>query len=689
MGRGEGGIHSSYYFFVHVIRIAFARFLTRLRQLRRGRLFPSHHRDIELLRRIHNSRFPRWQQIKHVHRLLTRQERRIIRVCAVIGCIGFLWIGTEFVQAHREAVPTVGGRYIEGVVGAPQLINPIFASLNDVDVDLTRLMYSGLLRYDENQRLVPDIALRYYLAEDKKTYTFFLRQDVTWHDGEPVTAKDVVFTIERIQNSVVNSPLLVSFQGVAVKALDDYTVQFILPEPFAPFLSTLVVGIVPEHIWFDVPPERMHLHKNNLQPVGSGPFVFSKLAKDDTGYIYRYELKRYANFYDQPPYIEELVFRFFAEYDGPAGVIQAVREQRVDGLNFVPKDLRDRVERKHISLRTLQLPQYTSLFLNRDHESALKDKDVRVALAHALDKDRLVREVIKGEGYVIHSPILPGFPGYTPEAPRVDYDPGKATELLNKTWPRISADEYRALRKDVLVKERLVAASSTVTLGGEGESSTSTTLETVTIEGVTSTLAEAADVAVEHELDQELNKTQTFYRKNKDGEVLAISLVTADTQEYKKAAELIAGFWEEIGIKTDIEFIPPKNITRTALKDRRYDVLLYGVIIGSDPDQYPFWHSSQVDFPGLNLSRYVNRAADTLLEQTRETTDEEKIIELYQKFQELILDDRPAVFLYTPTYTYAISQKVKGVDVVRIFHPADRLANITQWYIETKGQWRF
>ncbi len=112
------------------------------------------------------------------------------------------------------------------------------------------------------------------------------------------------------------------------------------------------------------------------------------------------------------------------------------------------------------------------------------------------------------------------------------------------------------------------------------------------------------------------------------------------------------------------------------------------MILGSDPDQFPFWHSSQIDFPGLNLSRYVNRNVDALLEKAREIDNEDEKAELYKKFQDIIINERPAVFLYIPTYTYATTDDVKGIDVVRIFTPADRFANVAEWYMETKREWK-
>lgn len=654
---------------------------SKLKSKRGAKPLVSSNKDLKMLRKIKGRSLPGIKQISYIKKILSPREKKIIHICVWLVIVGSIFFTFSLVRKNRVQVPKVGGRYVEAVVGAPQLVNPIFSTINDVDVDLTRLIYSGLMKYDKDQRLVPDLADSYEISEDKKVYTFKLREDVVWHDGEKLTASDILFTIQSIQDPAVGSPLLVGFQGIQVDALDDYTVKFTLQEPFTPFLSSLTVGILPEHIWFNILPERMRLHKKNLEPVGSGPFMFKKLKKEDSGHIRSYELVRFGNYYSSLAFIEEFVFQFFAEYEGGEGAIQALRSKRVNGLSFIPQDLKERVERKHINLHILQLPQYTALFFNQEDQPILKQSKVRLALEHAVDKDRILREALKDEGQIIHSPILPGFPGYNPEITKAQYSTDLSNELLDESWPRISAEEYIEKRKNEL-KEQWE--------GNQTASSTTSTVNVVNEDGeqTITTLQEFIDKEIEDQVASEISDSQTFYRQNKEGDLLELDLVTINTQEYRRAAEFIAGFWQEIGIKTNIELIDTKEFSREVLKDRKYDILLYGMILGSDPDQFPFWHSSQSDFPGLNLASYVNRNVDALLEKARETDDEDEVIELYQKFQDIILAERPAIFLYMPTYTYATTDDVYGIDVVRIFHPADRLANVAEWYLETKGEWK-
>lgn len=599
---------------------------------------------------------------------------RLSWICFVISSFAFIFL---FAKQYRVQVPAVGGTYTEAIVGSPQRINPIFASVNDVDVDLTRLIFSGLMRYDETQHLVPDIAEAYTVSEDKKVYTFQLRHNVLWHDGQPLTAADVVFTIQTIQDPSVESPLLVTFQGVDVRAIDDYTVEFRLREPFTPFVSSLTVGIIPEHVWTNVTPDQMRLHNYNLQPTGSGPYQFNRLSKNG-GYVYRYELKRADNFYRQSPYIQDVVFQFFSSYDGTSGAIEALRENKVDGLSFVPHELTDRVQRKNISLHTLRLPQYTALFFNQHHAPILKETIVRKALEQALDKERILQQAINGEGKVIDGPILSQSPEGGASGTTTPFMVDEANATLDTLWERVPLETYRALRRAALIHEWQVSVQGTA----------SGTVKLVTEDTATTTIPAEVEKNITDQLLAELREPQTFYRKDKNGTIITLTIVTADTPEYRQAAKQIASSWEEIGISTKVQLVNRKDVSRLVLKGRDYDVLLYGAVVGSDPDQYPFWHSSQVDFPGLNLAQYVNKDVDTLLERARTGGTPDEVAEIYKKIQARIFEDRPAIFLYTPTYTYATSNIVFGSTVKQIFTPADRFADVPNWYIKTTGKWK-
>lgn len=660
--------------------------------MKRSQIRPlkGNHYDVALLHKARGRSFPGLKQIMRVNRFLSKREKNIIGLCLIFFLIGLVLLSIQFANKYRVQSPVRGGVYTEALIGFPQSINPIFASTSDVDMDIVRLIFSGLMRYDDKHRLVPDLAVKYEVSEDDKVYTFELRKDVVWHDGQPFTARDVIFTFETIQNSLVSSPLQVSFHGVQVSALDDYTVRFILPESFSPFLSSLTVGIIPEHLWFDVPAEQMRLNNLNLQPIGTGPFKFEKLAKNDTGYIYSYKLVAFDDYYRQTPFLEKFIFQFFPEYEGDTGAINAFREKKVTGLSFVPHTLRDKVERKYSRLYVMELPQYTALFLNKDHNQILKDNNVRLALLHTVDKQKILNESLGGEGYVINGPILPSFPGYDPEVGKTTFSFEEANKLLDKEWGRVSAEEYRKNKRDQLILKWEEDQKKKLELINPATDEDVVDSDDKEKESYLSdTQREQAEKEIDEQLDRELQEAQLFYRQDEDGNILELTIATTQGEEYKKVAKIIAGLWQNIGIKTNLDFVEPRDFNRKILKERDYDILLYGEIVGNDPDPFPFWHSSQIDYPGLNLSRYVNRNVDTLIENARETIEEDKRVEFYKKFQEIILAEIPAIFLYMPTYTYATTDEVHGIDVVRISHPSDRFADITTWYMKTKGEWNF
>ncbi|MBT3539150.1 hypothetical protein HOF40_02455 [Candidatus Parcubacteria bacterium] len=655
--------------------------------------------DITLVTHAHKRMIPSLRQFLSMGTILKGKEKILFFSALIILIISTVWGGSILSSQYRIEVPAVGGDYTEGVIGSVQSINPLFAMLNDVDQDITQLVYSGLMRYDAQRRLVPDLAVKYDVSEDKRIYTFELKKDVLWHDGQPFTVDDVVYTFEMIQDEQVGSPLSVTFQGVIVERVDDYTVKFTLEEPFPLFVSSLTRGILPGHIWNEIPIDQMRLAKRNLQPIGTGPYMFERLVKDESGFIHRIEFKRFQDFYRVSSFVKSFAFEFFNEYEGPQGLVTALREQKIDGINFVPFEYREKVERKHITLHTLQLPQYTALFFNQDR-GLIEDKNTRLALTYSLDKERIVHDILKNEGKVIHGPILDGFPGFNSEIQKREFSMDEANILLDESWERISADDYRTFLRDERVSQ-IVEESTLEEVQNNDESETleSDELEDSDAEIIvdesqvaTSTVdVDQVKTDVDQELDNTLDEAQLFYRYPNGSEkddILELTLVTAATPEYTKVAEIIAGYWQDIGIKVNIRFVDSKDMTREVLKTRDYDVLLYGIIIGSDPDQYPFWHSDQVTYPGLNLSYYINRSADELLETIRETDNEEELATLYTDLQNILLEDIPAAFLYTPIYTYALTDDIKGFDVDHISHPSDRFSNIAEWYIGTKKIWK-
>ncbi|MFA7245386.1 MAG: peptide ABC transporter substrate-binding protein [Candidatus Magasanikbacteria bacterium] len=636
------------------------------------------------MKKMRKSSFPSLRQFFNITKVLSVFEKILFFSAISVFIFSSVWSLNVVFDKYRVEVSAVGGDYVEGVLGSPQLINPLFSGLNEVDQDLVSMVYTGLMRYDKNRNLVTDLASSFEVSEDKKVYTFKIRQGVFWHDKTPFTIDDVIFTFESIQDSLVNSPLKVSFENVKIEKIDENTLKFTLNEAFPSFLSTLTVGILPKHFWSEISSDKIKLAQKNLQPIGTGPFVFKKIMKDSTGTINKIVLERFEEFYGQSAYIKTFSFIFYNDYDGPEGLVTALREKKIDGINFVPFEYLEKVKRKNIDLHTLKLPQYTALFYNMQRDF-LDEKDFRFALAQAVDRNRIVNDILQNEAELINGPILEGFPGFDANLEGTKFSFEEANKLLDKNYERISAEDFKNLLIEKKVKEyeEQVKKENETTSSTDNGISTSTTT-TLNIEEIKNNIK----IEVENTLDE----AQLFYRtidKNDKTKILELNLVTASTPEYTKIAELIAGYYQDIGIKTKVSLVDSKEFVRSVLKTHNYDILLYGVIVGNDPDQYPFWHSKQVDYPGLNLSYYEKRSVDELLEKIRTTKEDSELNTLYSDLQKIILEDTPATFLFLPTYTYALSNFVKGFDVSNISHPADRFSNVNEWYIKTKKNWNF
>ncbi|MGB0757405.1 MAG: ABC transporter substrate-binding protein [Patescibacteria group bacterium] len=566
--------------------------------------------------RLSGKRVPSPKQLKYAWRIFTKSEQRFV-IGALIAAFVFLIAFAGTYSYNRTALlPTVGGIYTEGLLQAPQFLNPVLAFNNGTDVAMNRLLFSGLVKYDKDLNIVPDLAESYTMSEDETTYTFVLKENLFWHDGQPLTASDVVFTIQTIQDPQFNSPHFGRFRDVAVSQIDDRTITFTLPESFAGFLPYMTIGIIPQHIWEQVTPSASRLAEANVKPIGSGPYVFDKLQKETDGTVRSYTLKSFDKYHSHQSYIETINLRFYVDL---TEAIDALQRQNIDALEFLPQGNRIELSQlKTIELHTFSLPQYTALFINQIQNDQLASRGVRTALAHAIDKQTIVSDVFADQAQVIDSPILPGTIGYFPDIQKYDFATETAQTLLTEAgWER----------------------------------------------------------------NEETNLL------TKDDEVLSITLTTVDVADTMIVAQRIKESWEALGIEVNLDIVPRQFIEQDVIAPRNYQVLLFGEVLGADQDQFPFWHSSKRQHPGVNLTGFADTKADSLLEEARKTANEEKRSGLYKEFQNILIENVPAIFLYTPQYTYPVHSRIKGIEQQRINTAADRYNDIHNWYIRTERQW--
>lgn len=559
------------------------------------------------------------EKLFYVWQILSQKEKiTIMALFVVIIATSLTWTITSYIKNTMPG-PGFGGTYHEAILGEPRYINPIIAQTNDVDRDLSQLIFSGLMKYDVKGNLQADLAEKYEISEDGRTYTFYLRKDVKWHDGADFKADDVVFTIKTIQNIEYRSPIRINWQGVSVEKVDDYTVKFILNNIYAPFLENTAVGIAPKHIWQDIDPSNFPLAEFNLKPVGSGPYQLKKLEKDKLGQIKSVELESYGNYHLGKGYIKKLKLSF---YESPEIMIQMYNNKLVDGLNFLSAKSKDKIK-NNINIYFLKSPRYFAIFFNQNQSRALADKTVRLALNYATDKRDIVSNVLLNDAEVIDSPMLSSLTGYTAQTKIYDFALEHAINILDEAgWRDFNGDGFR-------------------------------------------------------EKEFEKNK------KEKETEPLEITLTTTSWPELVEVAEKLKDDWQKIGVKTNIEIVDVGGIQQEHIKPRKYQALLFGQILSSSPDPFSFWHSSQKKDPGLNLALYDNDKVDKLLEEARQTLDDNERAKKYEEFQQLLIEDAPVVFLYSPYYLYAVSEKVKGIDIENVVTPSQRFSDVNKWYIKT------
>lgn len=536
------------------------------------------------------------------------------RLTAALVVIGGTTLAFYLALTLRvESRPDYGGVYREGIVGIPLGATPLLAPFNDADKDLAALVFNGLVRLSPQGEVLPDLAERWEVSSDGLRYTFYLRPNIRWHDGQPVTAEDVVQTLQLWRDpAYVGSPDEAElWRSVTVRALDPATVEMTLTTPYAPFIRYLTQGILPSstlrtlNMGGSSPPGLAPF------PIGTGPYRFVEATID------RIVLQANPNYHFGAPYITTFELRFYPDEQAAA---QALLRGEIDGLLFRPADaggVQESLPRDGTwNLYTVPRSSYTLLVLNL-RDPLFQDKRLRQALLLSLDREALVQEAIGQPAIVAPGPIPPGSWAFNGTIAPYPYDPERARQLLQEAGWQLNANG---------IWER-------------------------------------------------------------GGQELSFSLITNDDPLRVREGQAIVRQWRRMGVRVNLSASGTVGLLQDFLAPRRFQAALFGFDVGTDPDAYPFWHSSQRTADGFNFSSYASTKADAIMEQARRTTDDAARRELYGQFQELFLEDLPSLPLYYPVYTYAVSSKVQGLEFGVFFEPSDRFAQVERWYMKTKYVW--
>jgi peptide/nickel transport system substrate-binding protein len=521
-----------------------------------------------------------------------------------------------------DAPETHGGEYTEALIGGMQRLNPVLDVRNPPDRDVGRLVFSGLLRFDSTGVPVPDLA-EGWVIENGTAYYFRIRKDAFWHDGEPVTAQDVVYTFGLIQDN--NYPgrkdLAELWRSVKVEALSAKEVRFTLSEPYAPFLDYLTTGLLPSHILAGVGVKELDSLPFNLKPIGSGPFMVETVIVEGEK-ILGVTLRPFEKYYGTKPGMEKVDLLY---YPTRAAAFEALQSGEVMGLGgLTAGELQTALTGSTWNIYTARLPQAAVVLLNLQNADVefLGQRDVRRALLLAIDRQQIIDSVLAGQAVQAAGPILPGTWAEDPDLLPLAYNPDEAARLLD-------------------------AAGWTIPAGATPG-------------------------------------TEAYIRSNEEA-ALQFTLVYAEDPRQEAIAAALQAQWAKVGVRVLLKAANMRSLLDDNLAPRTYQAALVDLDLAPypDPDPYPFWHQTQSP-DGQNYSQLDDRAISELLESARTEMDREERARLYRTFQYRFVYQLPALFLWHPVYNYAVDARIAGVTFGPLFDPSDRLASICDWYVEKK-----
>lgn len=520
---------------------------------------------------------------------------------------------------YSVSIPTSGGTLVEGIVGIPRFINPALA-ITRADQDTTALIYAGLLKIDSEGKLVNNLAESIDVSEDGLVYNIKIKKNQTFDDNTPLTAKDVIFTVELIRNPELRSPLRGNWSNVNIEQVSEYELNVTLPEPYIPFIENFTVGIMPSHIWSEVPVEQIPFSKYNTEPVGSGAFSVDNIHRDSNGLIDQYTLKP-KNDADTTR-LEGIELKYFQNEED---LVSAFKKNEINSSISLPPQIVSELDKDDFQIISQPLPRIFGIFFNQNRSPALRDKSAREALNVAIDRERIINEVLGGYGVPTTNAVL------------------------------VNQNELES-------KDSNLTNSST------------------------SSLSYAHEILVKGGWRQ---NNAGFWEKeiDKSTEILSITIKTSNTSLFEKTASMIADDWRKLGVEVQIEQYEQSGLVESVIRTRDFQALLFGLDINRTQEMYPFWHSSQKDDPGLNISQYTNISVDNLLEKTKSNKNEEERGKAIWEINKIISQEVPAIFLFAPNMTYVIDKDISTVPITNIGKSSDRFMNITDWHAKTESLW--
>ncbi len=636
--------------------------------------------------------------------MLSKREKIVFSLLITIVIVSFLYLLFALYYANTKEIPTKGGVYREGVVESTQwlTINPLYSIGNDTERDIAEVVFDGLFYYNEEGELMPGLA-KDLNTEDHKVFDLHLKEDLYWSDGEKITSEDVKFTVKTILNPDFGSPLRQEWDGVGMEKISKHQIRFTLGQPSAVFPENLTLKIIPKHIFKELSPRDFRYSINNMKPVGSGPYRFKETEKRPSGEIRSITFERNPYYHGLEAFIDEVSFVFF---DNEEDVYRAKARGEIDGYAISGNSKEYSFEDiRGTHYYSFDLPRYFSVTFNLESENAIGNKGVRKALTHATDKEAILENVLNGKkGEVVNSPFFAEFYDLPVPENGYHYDIEKGKKILEeegfengKRTPEDPFEFTEEMKEESQGEEVRKLQECFIYLREEDE-------DLYPQGEVTGFFDEGTKEAVNYfqeKYREEILDPHGFTRgtgmvagstqkklneKCKDlfGKdiFLEVSLTTLEDPLLVKTAKELKEQWERLGVKVEIKEKSFSDIQERTIRERDFEVLLFGTMLSRSANPFPLWHSSKTETPGLNLSGYQNEEADELLEKILHGEKEGE--EVVVKLQEMIMEEAPTISLYSPYFKYSVSNKVEGIEERKLANPSDRLSDINRWHINAR-----
>lgn len=498
-----------------------------------------------------------------------------------------------FSDSYSESVFSSGGTFTEATLGEVKSMNPLFATTSSEKV-LSKLLFATISEIDYSGHYGMGLAQYIRPSEDGKIWTVKLKDNLKWSDNEPITNKDVIYTINLIKNPVVNSIYYANFSNVNVSENENGEIIFTLKSAFADFIAALDVPILPEHILGSTDPKNIVENDFSISPITSGSFTFNAVQTTNKSSESVYYLSSNKNYYENPTLLSGFAIH---TYENKEDIIAAINSSNVTATAELSGDDISKISSRQFNQKNSSLNSGVFAFFNLKREYP-KNRDFRFAVRQGMNIDNLRAAA--------------------PETTNLDY-PLIDKQIKISNYPEIPGYDQEAAKNKI------------------------------------------AEIS--------------------GGEPIYINIATVNSGYLPDVAEKIKTELALIGIEANISIYEEnQDFVNNVIAKRNYDILLYDIELGADPDVLPYYYSLQATSTGLNLSNYQNILVDDLLLGARDTLNKELRIKKYESFLQYWVNDVPAIAIYQPNLTYIYNRNARIFsNDVRLVKGMDRFSDITSW----------